>query len=94
MLQMKLIASKWISIFSLTFFLLFLIAHIYNTYISDTYFSQYSHKTREKTQFNASVPNTMLLGVLGDILLHKEHQLLAFRARSFLPLWAPIQNIL
>ena len=37
---------------------------------------------------------TMLLGAVGDILLHREHQELAFRLASYRPLWAPIDDIL
>ena len=37
---------------------------------------------------------TMLLAAVGDILLHREHQELAFKLASHKPLWAPIDDIL
>ena len=87
---MQLVASRWVKIFSLTLFIASVLAYIYNLYISDSYFNL----AREVTRNNSSLQQTMLLGVLGDILLHKEHQLIAFQAGSFLPLWAPVQRIL
>ena len=87
---MQLQASRWVKNFSLILFFVSVLAYIYSLYISDRHFNLDYAVTR----YNSSLPQTMLLGVLGDILLHKEHQLLAFQAGSFLPLWAPVKHIL
>ena len=54
---------------------------------------QNSSRSRQKISVE-SQPGTMLLGAVGDILLHREHHELGFKHGSFRPLWAPIDDIL
>ena len=48
----------------------------------------------DSTRSGKTSMETMLLAAVGDILLHREHQELAFKLASYKPLWAPIDDIL